>query len=277
MTDLGLLTAGSVDTSSPSATTHTEPRKSRVGDWNGGTLFVLDTADGAAPQGEWQKVTSSTYSTSTLKTTYTTPAFTAALASGEKIALASAKYPIEEMLLVLNRALSSLGEVPLVDTSLSIVTGQSEYTLPAGVGGRNLRRVYVTTDVGDTGDLEWQENVMWSVVPAAPGSTSTLIFRLIPDTGETIRLVYMGSHTQCWAATDSISDYVPIERLVAEFNYRFFLWAKRRGTDMEELGLDLNEATAAVEDARRRYRITDPGTPFKPAMPPKRTHSAGRL
>lgn len=274
MTDLGLLTAGTIDTTVASTTTHTETRQSSNNAWKGGTMFVLE-ADGAAPEKEWQKITSSAYAT--LKTTYVTPAFSAVVASGDTVALASSKYPIEEMLLVLNRALSSLGEVPLVNDSLSGVAGQSEFSLPSGIGGRNLRRVYVTQDVGDTGDLEWTENVMWRYVPATPGSVSTLLFRNYPESGETIRLLYMGSHPACYAASSAITDYVAKERLIAEFNYRFFLWAKRRGTDMDEIGYDLNEATAAVEYARRRWPVVDPGTPFKPVMSPIRTHSAGRV
>lgn len=276
MTDLGLLTAGEIDTTVAHATVHTETRQSSARAWKGGTMFVLE-ADGAAPEKEWAKISASSFDSATGKTTYTTSAFTAVVASGDKIALSSSKYPIDEMLLVLNRALSSLGEIPLVNDSLSGVAGQSEFSLPSGVGGRNLRRVYVTQDVGDTGDLEWRENVMWRVVPATAGTVSTLLFRDYPESSQTIRLVYMGSHPACYAASSAISDYVAKERLIAEFNYRFFLWAKRRGTDMDEIGWDLNEATAAVEYARKRWIVTDPGTPFKPVMSPLRTHSGSRV
>jgi hypothetical protein len=276
MTDLGLLTAGEIDTTVAHTTVHTETRQSSARAWKGGTMFVLE-ADAAAPEKEWAKISASSFDSTTGKTTYTTSAFTAVLASGDKIALSSSKYPIDEMLLVLNRALSSLGEIPLVDDTLAGVTGQSEYSLPSGVGGRNLRRVFVTGDVDSTGDMRWTESVMWRSVPATAGAVSTLIFRNYPDDGETIRLVYMGSHPACYAASSAISDYVAKERLVAEFNYRFFLWAKRRGTDMDEIGWDLNEATAAVEYARKRWGIGDPGTPFKPVMSPIRTHSGGRV
>jgi hypothetical protein len=82
----------------------------------------------------------------------------------------------------------------------------------------------------------------------------------------------MGYHDKLWAYSDQLSEYVELERIVAEMVYLLLKQKKRRqkGTDRALL-LDLNDAARELEIARRRYPILDPGTPFKPLLKSRST------
>lgn len=231
-------------------------------DWNQGTVFVVE-ADAAAPEGDYAEVTDYTSSSGTL--TFSSSGIDglgSAPASADEYALAGSEFPLDKMRGMVNRSLSNLF-VPSVDESLTTAATQKEYTIPA-VANDALRRVYIS-QVSTANDEGWVEMFNWRQ------ETNILIFRQQPVTGQTIKLVYMSAHARLAAFSDTLSNYVPLNRIIAEAYYLAMVdrirrretgGGERRGL-MDELRFDLNRA-------QKMWPILDPGRPFKPILSGKR-------
>ena len=175
-------------------------------------------------------------------------------------------WTLDEMIGLVNRALLRMGPVPLEDTSLTTAASTTEYTLPAAVRG-TLRRVYM--DLYSAGvDSRPQELTDW-VHPTG----TTLRFRTQPATGNTLTLVYMAPHPALDLYGDTLSNYVPLRRIIAETAFVALRIRAREGGAVEGA---FNDAADEVKLARKQFPIYDPGTPFKPIMKGKRRHDRRR-
>ncbi len=120
----------------------------RDDDWNGGAVIVL-SADGAAPEGEFGRVSDYIDAAGTL----TVPEMSAAVESGDLYGLVSEYYPLQQMVELANQALRSLGDLTHVDTTtLDTAVGQSEYAASAAWKRRPPRRIDIQTRTGEGGD-----------------------------------------------------------------------------------------------------------------------------
>lgn len=237
-------------------------------DWNDGTVFIVE-ADAAAPEGEFAEITDYAAGTGTL--TFSSSGIngiSSAPASADEYALASSKYKLDKMRGVINRALSGL-LIPATDETLTTAANQKEYTIPA-VANDALRRVYIaqTSTAGNEG---WVEMFNWRQV------IFDLIFSSQPPVGKTIKLEYMNPHTRLAAYSDTLSNFVPLNRIVAEV---YFLAdverIRRKGGRSVSMKRKLDDAKVDLEAARRRWTIRDPGTPFKPILSGKRGRNQRR-
>ena len=179
-------------------------------DWWGGTgenmgtaMVLYDAAGaGAAPQGEFARVTDFVQSTKTATIT----ALTAAIAAGDRYAIANGRYPLAQVIQAINGALQKLGELTTSDTSLTTASNQSEYTLPAA--NMRLRRVWLQQNTSDADDNQWHELRDWYLAPTTTGAADTLIL------GEqvalrSLRLEYTGPHPALYTAAGKLSEDVP--------------------------------------------------------------------
>jgi hypothetical protein len=121
--------------------------------WNGRTLFI--TADaagaGAAPELESRPITDFVASTDTLTVS---PAFSIAVASGDKFAIGSRKYNKTSMLAALSSAFRWFGPMPQEDqASLTTAADTIEYTLPTTVPDNGLREVLIATNTASPYDF----------------------------------------------------------------------------------------------------------------------------
>lgn len=174
------------------------------GDYDGGILIVAKTTDGLAPQGEISRISAYVDSTGTftLETT-----LTATIGSGDTIQFSNSQYPPLTMIDIINRGLRSLGEIALVNDSITTAAGQSEYTYPVALKGDRPLMVEIQTNA-DTDDNEWEEITNYSIKPAAANSTGLIIFKEPLDNGKTIRIWYRGSHPTLSAYTDYIQETI---------------------------------------------------------------------
>lgn len=228
-------------------------------DWNQGTVFVTE-ADASPPEGEYAEVTNYGASTGTL--TFSSSGIDgigAAPASGDEYALASKVYPLDKMRGIVNRALVRMGDIPSTDQSLTTAANQKEYIIPAATR-QGLRRVY-HSQVSTVNNEGWREMTAWRQ------ENDTLIHRLQPETGKIIKLLYMGPHTRLADNSDTLSSYVPLNRVIAEAFYLSTVSTVRRvGGGSLQLKRQLDDAREDLDMARRRWPIWDPGTPFKPIL-----------
>ncbi|KKK72700.1 hypothetical protein LCGC14_2901250, partial [marine sediment metagenome] len=227
-------------------------------DWNDGTVFVVE-ADGAAPEGEFAEITDYAQGTGTLTFSSTgINGISSAPAALDEYALASSKYKLDKMRGVINRALTKL-PVLTVDESLTTAANTKEYTIPA-VANDALRRVYIaqTSTASNEG---WVQMFNWYQ------EANVLIFRSQPVTGKTIKLDHMAAQARLAAYSDLLSNFIPLNRIVAE---AYFLAdverIRRKGGRSVSMKRKLDDAKIDLAAARRQWKIYDPGTPFKPIL-----------
>lgn len=235
-------------------TTHT-PDTKRTEDndtFNGGTIWAI-SADDAAPEGQFARVTDFANTGGIITHT----AFTVATASGDTYGIAGGRYPLDVLISAINNELV-LYDIPRYDTtSLDVVSGQSEYTLPTGIYKHNLRGVYEFTSTDSDDNRPAKLN--FSVQAAATGTQHTLVIESRNITvGNDIMLEYTARLTPLYLATDTIDDSIPLALILpyaamnAEIN-RMRTYASESQLDIAML--DRYERQAARADLKHRVRL----------------------
>lgn len=219
------------------------------------TAIVIRDAAGAAPEGEMQRISS--FNSSTYAHTVDTN-FTVAVASGDAIAIANADIPLREMYRAINNALVKMGEIPLVDTSLTTAANQTEYTLPVAMKREDLLRVEYQGFTGDTNDNRWEHIQNFDVIPSAPGVAGTLIIPQMVE-GRTLKLTYMGTHPVITTFSSEISEYLHPSVVIAAVKKSVLGWynASIGGGDSYWLQKE-NEAAQDFEQELRRHPLWMP-------------------
>lgn len=225
--------------------------------WQGGFIFIDSTTDGLAPQGEAAEITAAAYAAAT-GSTFTFAALTATITAADIYSIAAPAIPMEKVKRLMNRALSRLGYIPCVDTSLTGVSGTPKYSLPVACKGKVLR-VYIDANSSAT-DPDWEERTDFHEHPLDTGGTAGYLLFDEDVTAGTMKIIYRGVHAKAWTNTAVISEYVPLQRLLAEMSYLYFMETKRR-TEGENRGLatDFNIAAQELELARKQFPIWMPG------------------
>lgn len=227
--------------------------------YNGGTVIVIEDAGGAnaAPEGEFSRITDYTSSSSTA--TFS-PALTVAIASGDRVLVAPPDFPLYDVIEVVNDALKNLGDIPLVNTSLTSAALQTEYTLPLALKGRELLDVSYQGKTGDTDDNQYIP-VNWSAIPATAGSTATLVLPQLTES-RTIKIEYLGKHPRVDTYSDHIAECLHPELVHASVLAHVLQW--RNDSGLASGGADENllrlesKAWSQLDRARILYPIEIP-------------------
>jgi hypothetical protein len=230
----------------------------------GGTALVVRDGggSGAAPEGEFQRI--SDYVAST--TTFTVAAaFSSAVAAGDSILLATPRIRLPQMRVAVNDALANLGTISLVDTSIVTADNQTEYALPVGLKIERLLDVQLQGSTADGNDNRYTSIIgQTSYVPAAPGSTGLLI---IPQFAAdyTIKIIYEGVHPTLFTFSDKVSETIQEELAVAATIDKVMTWYSSKSKGIDPFTLQRwNDAKQALEKQKAEkpiYRIK-PKTKF---------------
>lgn len=172
---------------------------SKDDDWNGGTVIVIQ-AGGSAPEGEFARVTDYTASTGTISMT----PLTAAVQNNDVYGLAGPHYPLRDMIELANAALRELGDIPLVDTSLTTAEQQTEYTCATAWKRRPPFRIDIQTRTEHASDHGWQTIYWWQYIPATAGATGLLVFDRQLEPGRSLRVWYQDGHPRVNEYSDVI-------------------------------------------------------------------------
>ena len=181
--------------------------------------IVVRDAGGAsaAPESEYSLV--SAYAEGSQTGTIGT--LTAAVASGDKLMLAAQdKFPIESVLFAVNRALQELGDVPLVDTSLTGVSGQTEYTLPEALTRTPPLAIFYQT-AASTDELPVPV-YDWKYSPPTIGSTGKIYMEVPAD--KTIIIWYRGVHPNLTAYNSEVAQSIHPEIALLATKIRLYEW-----------------------------------------------------
>lgn len=210
-TRLGILRTSTATGGSTTTIADTVMLTDADGDYNGGTAWIITDAGGAsaAPEGEWARVTDFDNATATA----TIETLTAAVASGDTYGIATARYPLDVLKTAINNELIKERVIRYDTTSLDVVAGQSEYDLPSGIYGHNLKGVYESTST-DSDDNQWVP-LSFSVQEAATGSQHLLVIesRNI-TTGNDIMLEYDYRLVPLYTASAEIDPAIPMDRIL---------------------------------------------------------------
>jgi len=222
-----------------------------------GTLIVVRDAAGAsaAPEGEFGRI--SAYDAGTY--TFTHDALTVATAAGDTVMVAPSLYPLREMIRIVNSSLRELGNILLVDTSITTASGQLEYTYPIALKSKEPARVQIQGVTDDSDANEWKEFGNYYVVPAAPGSTGLFVFKTEYDSGYNVKLWYEGVHPELTAYNSVISETIPPPLIRAMVVERALTWinSKNYGSDKYMVEM-LKDARQRLNAVRGEFRIWRP-------------------
>lgn len=220
----------------------------------GYTAFVTkDSAGaGAAPEGEFQRV--SAYNETT-KTLTVDTAFTVAVAAGDVVTLAKgAAYPLTDVKRICNQVLQKMGAVRQLDSSLTTADNQTEYTVPLACKGKVID-VWLQLHNDDSDDNQWTP-IPHKIIPAASGSTETLVIEQY-TAGYKIGLEWEGLHAVVSAYADPICEYIPREYVVT---YCALEVAKAKSLIspdlLSKLTLDFQAARALFPIAKKSKRVS---------------------
>lgn len=216
------------------------------------TAFILRDADGVAPEGEFQRVSSQSGTTITVDT-----AFSVAPAPGDRYGVADSVILLQDAIELVNEALRDIGRIGVVDTSQTTAANKTEYDIPVAAK-TDLRKVEYNYYTDDSDDNQWVEIRDWDWVPAVAGSAATLLIPQ-PPASRTLRLTYMGLHPFLNAYNDVLQEAVPRQLAEAAVVYKFFdeITNQRQNADpTSQQGF--NKAAAQYEEMIRAFRIWKP-------------------
>lgn len=214
----------------------------------GSVVVVQDAAGaGAAPEGEIALI--SDYDSSNY--TLTHDALTAAPAAGDRVGIASPLFPYEDMKELANLAIRKLGKIDLVDTSLSVVASQTEYTMPIRV---KPKRVRIQT-LQASNDNNWETVQGWDVIPATAGTAWKLVLPALSQ-GYAIELLYEDFHPQLTSYDSDIIETMAPELVTNAVLAEAYQWynAQIQGAN-QYMNQRENKAIQDLELAKANYPI----------------------
>lgn len=227
--------------------------------WKNGAVIVVRDQTGVAPEGEISLCTAYTDSTGSFATVWT-----AAPASGDTFAFINDFYPIYTMMECANMALQELGDIILVDVSLTTAANQTEYALPVACKGSRPLSVSIQGQTGDADDNRYATVYGWEYIPAAPGSTGLVIFDAQPISGRTIKIVYSGRQPKLSAYNSVISETVHPALAAAAVTEMALRWQNSRLQGGDDFLLQRwNDAKQALAAAKLAFPT------WKPKRKPK--------
>lgn len=215
--------------------------------WKNGSLFIVETTDNAAPEGEFSRITASLAGTWTLTVS---PTLTVAPEAGDLYLFSGPEYPLYDMIDIVNSALFKLTKQDKTDTTtLDSVSNQSRYSASASwkyPWGPYRVDVALNTD---TDDPQYINQVDFEYEPAEAGSGGYIYFPTYPShSSRDIRVWYREAHPRVSAYNDSIDGRLDDEVVIQAVLSAALDWnnTRIRGGDR----FLLQRSTKAEEDLR---------------------------
>ncbi len=202
--------------------------------WNGGTAWITYDAGGAgaAPQSEYNIVTDFTASSDTI----TTAAFSVAVASGDRYAVAGLRYPLDLLIQKINEA---FGVIEKADTSTVVwAADQTEYSLPSDV--LELKQVFIAANTSDSDDNRWEPIFDWSIQKSTTGTANKIVFTHQYAADTDVKLVYTTYHQVLRVATDKLDDTIHEKRILYNAALACVIWRQMKVGQSEDLSKELN-------------------------------------
>ncbi len=231
-------------------------------DFNGGTVIVTydDGGAGAAPEGQFARVSDYAQSTGTI-TILVADKFTVAPAVSDEYLVSTKRYPHQKMIRHINRALSQVGDIPRVDnTTLTTAAAQTEYDYAVGWKRSPPYKLEIQTKTTDSNDNQYRKisRGKWDYVTAIGGTAAKIITEQLPS-GRKLQVTYKGPHPAVQDFDDDIYEGIHEEWLIWETVYRALRERKAGADGLSDWEVQLiNEANQERKDQRAIHKIWFP-------------------
>jgi len=257
--ELGIVEEGYATGGSTTTIIDSDQRIEADDHWNGGTAWILMDAAGAgaSPENEFSIIEDFVNSSNTVTLQ---DALTQAVASGDWYAVATTLYPLDQLIRHINRAISKLGPIPIVDKNLTTVSGQTLYDLPDAALNMDIRDVLVATSK-NADDPDYVRVPDWGIERTAIGTADKIY---IPDrygSGYTIRIDYVGYHGALRVASDELSETIHKDLVIYQAALNLLLWRKKQpgGSGDKDINELLNYYNSALNEMKMLYGIEREG------------------
>lgn len=212
-----------------------------------GSVVVTESTDNAAPEGEIARITD--YDSSSQTITHDT--LSASVQSGDRIGIVSPLFPYEDMKRMADLAIRKLGKLDLIDSSIVVVAGQTEYTLPI----RSAPKAVKMRTNAASGDYKSEFIQPWSVKPATAGGFWTLVVPDLPS-GYVLELLYEDFHPKLNVYDDDIAEIIVPELATAALVAEAYQWYNNRINGSNQYLLQReNKAIQDLEQAKAMYPV----------------------
>lgn len=244
---LGTLSEGIATGGSQSTIADSVERTEADDYWNNGSAWITYDVGGAgaAPQGEYGYISdfANTGGVITLRSN-----LTAGVASGDRYAIATPRYPLH---LLIQKTNESFGVIEKTDLStVTIASSQLEYSLPSDV--LELKEVWIQADADVN---NWQRVYDWYVHKSDTGTADKLILARQHSAGYLVKLVYTTYHQVLRVATDKLDDSIHEKKIVYSAAVGCLLWRKAKVGDSDSSVNDLlNYYQAKAEQINQEFR-----------------------
>lgn len=210
-----------------------------------GVLFITRSTDGLAPQAEFQPITSYANATQTI----TTPAFTAAVGSGDTLTFCGPDFPIYNMIEWVGKALQSLGDIELIDaSSLQIASVTTEYSLPATWKDVKPWKVEIQTIINQTSNNQWIPVQGWKFIAPATVGAQGKLYLPQQNVNYYLRVTYRAPHPTVTIYSDIISDSIDPEVLAIGAAIKAREWYNAANSGGDKFSLqNLNDLRAEYD------------------------------
>jgi hypothetical protein len=253
-TELGQLRVGTASGGSASTLADAELARQHAEDeWRGGAIFMAQGAE--PPAGEFARVASFAAASGTF--TFAA-ALSEAVEAGMRYGLASAYYPLETMIELVNSALRGLGDIPLVDEDSLVTGGESVYAATAEWTRRRPLRIDYLAVPGVSAGNPWKTIFDWDFVPAQPGASGLILFNEALPSGRPLRVWYQAAHPRLGAHSDEIAAAIAPDLAVAAGVERALRWQRARQASDDHLAALWEVAQEELNAAKRSFPIWKP-------------------
>lgn len=226
-------------------------------DWfNLGTAWILrDSAGGgSAPQGKFARISDFAKSSGTV----TMETVTTAVAAGDRYAIATGKYPLDQIIAKINEALD---ETPVKVSYITLWTTAdhtTEYTLPAEMLDSRID-VWIQGQ-NETNDNRWLPWHDWYIQETGIGWQKKLVFRSQPPNDYQLKVEYLTPHPPLYVYNDKLDESADINRVTFDAAHRLLLWKIDQAGDTDpDLLRRLEIMDARLERARWRHPAPQTG------------------
>lgn len=212
---------------------------------NGFTLIITKDAGlaNAAPEGEIAQITGYTASTGTC-----TFAALTAIPTGNDEYMIVKNIPKIALYNRANDALSSLGLLHFVDTSLTTTDDTYEYALPTTC---KIQRPLAINYYDSDDDKYYPSPYAWEYIPAVGGSTGKIRFVETFTAGYTLEIHYLGYHSTLTRYSSVIDERIPLELAATKMACDLFAYLGITDNNRDEA----NYAQAQWERAQQMFKI----------------------
>jgi hypothetical protein len=183
-----------------------------------GTVIVVRTTDGLAPEGEFSRI--SAYSEADWQATFAT--LTASLGVGDTCMVISPEYPLRVMIELANDVVRDCGPINAVNEDTTTVVDDTEYSLPAEA--KKLIAVYVQTHDDDTNDNQWVRVDGWRIIPSEGNTPAVIVFDSAFDAGHKLQFVYNVEHPFMSAYNSAVNEAISPKVAVLKLADKIMQW-----------------------------------------------------